>query len=71
MKKIQTCNCGCIEGKNILLNSHAHVGITTEFQDNGVFHNNKALYIENNYCPQCGKKYNVVFEKDEQEELPI
>lgn len=53
----QACSCGEIEGKKIILNSHAHVGITTEFQDNGVFKNNKALYLENNYCPQCGKKY--------------
>lgn len=71
MKKIQVCKCGHIEGKKTILNSHAHVGITIEFQDNGVFQNNKALYIENNYCPQCGKKYKVEYEKDEQTELDI
>lgn len=57
MSKVQNCKCGAIEGKKTLLNSQAHVGITTEFLDNGVFKNNKALYLQNNYCPQCGVKY--------------
>ena len=57
MKKYQACECGRIEGKTTLLNNEAHVGITTEFQDNGVFKNNKGLYLKNNFCPQCGMKY--------------
>ena len=31
----QTCTCGAIKGKKTILNSHAIVGVTTEFQDNG------------------------------------
>ena len=57
MSKVQNCNCGAIPEKTTLLNSQAHVGITTEFLDNGVYKNNKALYLQNNYCPQCGIKY--------------
>lgn len=53
----QNCNCGEIPGKKTILNDMAHVGITTEFLDNGVFKNNKGLILENNYCPQCGKKH--------------
>lgn len=53
----QNCKCGAIEGKKTILNDMAHVGITTEFQDNRVFKNHEALYIENNYCPQCGERY--------------
>ncbi len=60
MNRYQNCSCGSIEGKKTILNNHAHIGITTEFQDNGVFINNKALYIENNFCPQCGKVYSLV-----------
>lgn len=55
--KRPTCNCGSSQGKKTILNEYAHVGIITEFHDNGVFKNNKACYVENNYCPQCGKKY--------------
>lgn len=65
MSKHQACNCGRIEGKKTLLNNQAHIGITTEFFDNGVFKNNKALYVQNNYCPQCGAKY-MEDEGDEQ-----
>jgi len=58
MKKLeQACNCRAIPGKKTILNTEARVGITTEFQDNGVFKNNKALYLKNNYCPQCGTPY--------------
>ena len=56
----QTCTCGAIKGKKTILNSHAIVGVTTEFQDNEVFKNNKGLYLENNYCPQCGTPYEIV-----------
>ncbi len=55
--KKAACTCGDIPGKKKILNSFARVGITTEFLDNGVFKNNSALYVDNNYCPQCGKKY--------------
>ncbi|MCT4544608.1 MAG: hypothetical protein N4A63_13790 [Vallitalea sp.] len=71
MKKIQSCKCGFIEGKTTLIDNHVRVGITTEFQDNGVFKNNRPLLLENNYCPQCGKHYKIVFKEGEQEELPI
>ena len=53
----RTCSCGEIPGKKTILQNYVDVGITTEFQDNGVFKNNKALILENNYCPQCGKEY--------------
>jgi hypothetical protein len=66
MDKIQVCDCGKIPRKKTLLNSQAHVGITTEFLDSGVFKNNKALYLENNYCPQCGKMYVEKPEKEAQ-----
>lgn len=56
-RKIQQCNCGHIPGKKTILTNFCRVGITTEFLDNGVFKNNHELYIENNFCPQCGKKY--------------
>ncbi|MHA1304858.1 MAG: hypothetical protein ACTSPI_14265 [Candidatus Heimdallarchaeaceae archaeon] len=66
MKVIQTCSCGKIKGKKTILADITRVGITTEFQDNRVFKNNEALYLENNYCSQCGKKYKVVNEINEQ-----
>lgn len=53
----QCCNCGELPGKKTILRNHVVVGITTEFLDNGVFKNNKALVLEHNYCPQCGKRY--------------
>lgn len=53
----QSCNCGAIPGKKTILNNGVVVGITTEFNDNGTFKNNLALILENNYCPQCGSKY--------------
>lgn len=56
----QTCTCGAIKGKKTILNSHAIVGVTTEFQDNEVFKNNKGVYLENNYCPQCGTPYEII-----------
>ena len=56
MKK-PACNCGAQEGKTIILNSRAHIGVITEFHDNGTLRNNKALYLENNFCPQCGKRH--------------
>lgn len=55
--KVKKCDCGSIKGKSTVLNSFAHIGITTEFLDNVVFKNNAACYVENNYCPQCGEKY--------------
>lgn len=58
-KRRMACECGNIDGMTRIPNSHAHVGIITEFHDNGVFKNNRALYLENNYCPQCGKAYNI------------
>lgn len=61
MKKIQTCTCGAIPGKKTLLNDQAHVGITTEFSDSGTFVNNKGLYLKNNFCPQCGRKYVIIY----------
>ena len=51
------CNCGEIPGKKTILRNYVVVGITTEFLDNGVFKDNKALTLENNYCSQCGEKY--------------
>jgi hypothetical protein len=63
MDKIQACNCGAIPGKKSILNSEAHVGITTNFSDSGTLINNKGLYLKNNYCPQCGKK-NIELERD-------
>jgi hypothetical protein len=59
-ERIQQCDCGRIKGKKTILANFARVGITTEFQDNGVFKNHNSLCIENNYCPQCGKKYKVM-----------
>ena len=56
-KKIKTCSCGAVKGKKTILYNFAHIGINTEFQDNGVFKNNRPCFIENNFCPQCGKKY--------------
>jgi len=58
-KKIKTCSCGALEGKTTILNNFAHIGINTKFRDNGVFKDNKSCYVENNFCPQCGKKYEV------------
>lgn len=61
MKKyIPTCHCGESEGKTIILNSQAHVGIITAIQDNGVFEDNKALYLENRFCPQCGAPRKII-----------
>lgn len=57
---IPTCHCGEKPGKKVLLNTQAHVGIVTAFQDNGVFLNNKALYLENRFCPQCGAPRKIV-----------
>jgi hypothetical protein len=57
MGKIQACNCGAIADKKTLLNDQAHVGITTQLSDSGTFVNNKALYLKNNFCPECGQKY--------------
>ena len=59
-KKKKNCNCGVIPGKTQLLNNFAHIGVNTNFIDNGVFKNNSALCTENNYCPQCGKKYDYI-----------
>ena len=56
-RKKKNCNCGAIPGKTQLLNNFAYIGINTEFMDNGVFKNNSGINVENNYCPQCGKKY--------------
>lgn len=56
-KKIKTCSCGTVRNKKTILNNFAYIGINTEFQDNGVFKNNAACYVENNFCPQCGKRY--------------
>jgi hypothetical protein len=58
VEKVQACNCGEITGKKTLLNNKAHVGITTKFSDTGTFVDNNGLYLDNNYCPQCGQKYN-------------
>lgn len=57
MKRVKSCGCGAKPGKKIILNTEAHVGIITEIRNNGVFLNNKALYLRNNYCPECGAKY--------------
>lgn len=59
-KYIPTCHCGEEPGKKVILNTEAHIGIVTEFQENGVFKDNKALYIENRYCPQCGAPRKIV-----------
>ena len=56
-KKVKTCSCGAVKDKKTILNNFAHIGINTKFQDNGVFKDNKAFYVENNFCPQCGKRY--------------
>ena len=67
VKKIQACNCGSIEGKKTILNSHVHVGITTKFSKTGTFIENTCLYLEQNYCPQCGRKYivkEITYEED-------
>lgn len=53
----QTCSCGKIEGRTTILNNRAHVGITAELHDNGVFKSNKAIYLKNNFCSQCGAPY--------------
>lgn len=53
------CNCGKIEGKKIVLNSHAWVGMTADKKD-GVLTGKKGLYLKNNYCPQCGKPIEVI-----------
>jgi hypothetical protein len=56
----RTCTCGAIKGKKTILSNRVRVGITTEFHDNGVFKNNTALFLENNYCPQCGAPYEII-----------
>jgi hypothetical protein len=56
----QTCNCGAIEGKKTILCKVARVGITTRFRDNGTFLDNNSLYIQNNFCPQCGAAYEII-----------
>jgi hypothetical protein len=56
----QTCKCGAIPGKNTILHDVARVGITTRFRDNGTFLDNEALYVWNNYCPQCGAPYEII-----------
>lgn len=56
MKK-PSCSCGAQLGKTIILNGRAHVGVITEYHDNGTFRNNRALYLELNFCPQCGSQY--------------
>lgn len=62
---IPTCHCGEQPGKKTILNTQAHVGITTEFLDNGVFINNHALYLENRFCPQCGAPRKIIEVKDD------
>lgn len=56
-KVVPSCKCAEIKGKTVLLDSFTRIGVSTEFMDNGVFKNNCAAYVENNYCPQCGAKY--------------
>lgn len=56
-KYIQSCSCGQVEGKKTILNNKAHVGITTEFTESGTFKNNTALFLENRFCPECGKAH--------------
>lgn len=67
IKLVKDCNCGEIEGKKVILGNFSRIGITTEFQDNGVFKNHSALYVDNNFCPQCGTKYKIVNELKEGE----
>ncbi|GEM_PF-2522202 len=62
VKKIKTCSCGAVEGKKTILNNFAHIGVNTRFQGTGVFKDNRVCYVENNFCPQCGKKYAIVKE---------
>jgi hypothetical protein len=54
LKYIPTCNCGAREGFITLLNNKAYLGLTTHFQDNGVFKDGRPLLLENNFCPACG-----------------
>ncbi len=59
-KVIPSCKCAEVKNKTVLLDSFIRVGVSTQFQDNGVFKNNCAAMVENNYCPQCGAKYTEV-----------
>ncbi len=63
MKRTMNCNCGHIEGKKVLPHSHAlSFGITVKDMGegyDGTFVDAKSLYLENNYCPQCGTKITV------------
>ena len=49
-----TCTCADKEGFTTILNNHITVGITTQFQENGVFKNNHSVSLENRFCPRCG-----------------
>ena len=62
----KNCSCGEISGKKFVLNSHAWIGMTADEKD-GILTGKKGLYLENNYCPQCGAPYKVV--KDGQQRL--
>ena len=58
--KISNCECGKEEGKKLLLCEDVRIGITIKLMPDdydGTFIDNKACYINNNYCPQCGIKY--------------
>lgn len=67
---IPTCHCGEIQGKKVILNAEARVGIITAFQNNGVFKDNEPLYLENRFCPQCGAPRKIVEIKPERSETP-
>lgn len=67
IKYIPTCHCGEKPGKKVILNRQARVGIITAFQDNGVFKDNEALYLENRFCPQCGAPRKAIEVSREQE----
>lgn len=64
MKKyIPTCRCAERDGYTTVLNNGVCVGITTQFNPEGVFAGNQAAYVENRFCPQCGAARKIVEEE--------
>lgn len=72
MERRLGCKCKAVEGRVHVLHSHSHVGITVK--DNGpnyhgVFEDRASLYLENNFCPQCGAPVIKIPHKTEKEAL--
>lgn len=57
---IPTCHCADKEGYDVVLNSSAHIGVTTRYRVNGAFRDHMPLYLPNRFCPACGAKREVI-----------